>query len=313
MRSGHWIMGIIVILAAVLCFVAAGCSKIENPAEMPQSISNPTDAVDETNEQDVQETTKEPNPEPVKEKEPLEVAFDVEVTGEKGKPVFVVKTNLPDGTEVGLYLMGDELYYEEQFSTVKNGKVESEPFTDEGAALDNYGVFGITMLPADQPEAVQAVIGAKGEFLSGPCVTDLGGYFVISFEKDFGEAQGEGAEKPEEKISEADMKAILESAMAAGFGENCSVYLDGVIFTASAWQDGMAMTALLAQGGNAEAAIAWDQVRTSTVAASKSLQEMLNNNGFSDYLAVVNILNDANRDNILLCVMAGMVVTDAAE
>lgn len=255
MRSIHWIGEIIVILAAVLCLVAAGCSKIENPAVIPYSNSDfpgmayedAVSAIREAGFVNIQEATVKP------------------IIGTPG--------------------------------TVKSVSVNGELSFSKGRTWENNVPVVITYYAEEQaaPEPAEAAAQDDAE--------------------DFGAAiedQGEGPEEPEEKISEADMKAILESAMAAGFGENCSVSLDGVIFTASAWQDGMAMTALLAQGGNAEAAIAWDQVRTSTVAASKSLQEMLNNNGFSDYLATVNILNDANHDNILLCVMAGMIVTDAA-
>lgn len=240
-------------------------------------------------------------------KEKLEVTFDIEVTGEEGKPVFVIETNLPDDTELELSLLWDDMFsYEDQTTTVKGGKAKSEPFTDNGEPLSGYSAFGITMFPASQPESVQSIIGEMGEYLTGSMVVTVDTYSYVWMEKTFGTEQ----EKPQEKISEDDMKAVIENALAAGFGDDYSVSLEGVVYTANVWQDGMAATALLAKDGNADTVVIWEQIRQTTTAATEKLQKLLEDNGHRDHLVVVNVLNDTNKENILLSVVAGMVVSD---
>lgn len=248
-----------------------------------------------------------PEPESEPEKEPLEVTFDIEVTGEKGKPVFVIETNLPNNTELGLYLFGDNLYYDEQTAVVKDGKVESAPFTNDGVALTGYSTFGISMLPASQPESVQAIVGANGEYLAGPAVVVMDTYSYITTEKDFGEDQG----ATQKKKSKEDMKTTIESALATAFGDNYSVSLEDTVYTVNTWQDGLAVLAVLAQNGNKESLTTWEQIKQSTIDASESLQKLLENNGLGDYTVILNIVNDVNRENVLLTVTYGLVFYDS--
>ena len=249
----------------------------------------------------------EPEPEPVKS-EPIEVTFNIEVTGEEGKPVFEIETNLPDDTELDLSLLWDDKFnYEDQTAVVKDGKAQSEPFTDNGGPLSGYSAFGITMFPANQTKSVQAVIGEHGEYITGPMVETVDGYSYVWMEKSF---NAEPEEQQETNISEEDMKAIIERSLATGFGDDCSVSLDGTVYTVNAWQDGLAVLSVLAQNGDASSLAAWEQITQTTVDASEQLQKLLEENGLGDHIAVVNIVNDANKENILLTAMYGMVFYD---
>lgn len=254
------------------------------------------------------EPESEPEPEPAKA-EPIEVTFNIEVTGEEGKPVFVIETNLPDGTELDLSLLWDDLFnYEDQTAVVKDGKAQSEPFTDDGEPLSGYSAFGITMFPANQPESVQAVVGEQGEHLTGSMVVTADNYSYVWMEKRFDTEQGE--QKQGTNISESDMKAIIESALATGFGDTYSVSLDNTIYTVNTWQDGLAALTVLAKNGSSEALTTWNQITQSTVDASESLQKLLGNNGLGDHSVVVNIVNDANKENVLLTVIYGAIIYD---
>ena len=241
------------------------------------------------------------------DQEALEVVFDIEVTGEEGKPVFVIETNLPDDTELELSLLWDDMFsYEDQTAIVKGGKAKSEPFTDNGGPLSGYSAFGITMFPANQPESVQTVIGEMGEYMTGPMVVTMDTYSYVWMEKTFGTEQGEQPEG----IGEADMQAMIEIALAAGFGDDYSVSLDGMVYTVNAWQDGLAVLTVLAQSGNAEAVASWEKIAQTTADASEKLQKLLKDNGLEDHSVVVNIVNDANKENVLLTAMYGVVTYD---
>lgn len=262
-------------------------------------------------EQEAQEKPQKPEAEPERsaDQDALEVTFDIEVTGEEGKPVFAIETNLPDGTELDLSLLWDDLFnYEDQTAVVKDGKAQSKPFTDNGGPLSGYSAFGITMFPANQPESVRAVVGEQGEHLTGPMVVTVDNYSYVWMEKRFDTEQGE--QKQGTNISESDMKAIIESALATGFGDTYSVSLNDAVYTVNTWQDGLATLTVLAQSGNSEAITTWNQITQSTVDASESLQKLLENNGLGDHSVVVNIVNDANKENVLLTVIYGAVIYD---
>ncbi len=112
----------------------------------------------------------------------LEVTLDVSSEAQGGKVVFTVETNLPDNTELMLSLSDGSGYLAQTKVYVKNGSAVSEGFTNRGEPLSgDYSLNVLMPLPKLQPENVIAVIGTKGEFMSGPFVADavLGGSKTI--------------------------------------------------------------------------------------------------------------------------------------
>ena len=108
----------------------------------------------------------------------LEVTLDVSSEAQDGKVFFTVETNLPDETELMLSLSDGSGYLAQTKAYVKNGVAVSEGFTNRGEPLSgDYSLNVLMPLPKLQPENVIAVIGTKGEFMTGPFVTDavLGG------------------------------------------------------------------------------------------------------------------------------------------
>ena len=92
----------------------------------------------------------------------------VSTSGESGKPVFTVETNMPDETEFVLTLQSED-YTQQQTVVVAGGSGRSEAFTSGGGPLFS-GKYTLTVAmsqPSQQPEGVRAVLGDNGENLIG--------------------------------------------------------------------------------------------------------------------------------------------------
>ncbi len=237
----------------------------------------------------------------------LTVTADISVSGEEGKPVFTVQTNLPDGTVLAAELAGEEddnaAYFEQREITVQGGEAKTEPFTIDGEPLTGTYRFGVVMLPAEQSEQVQEVVGAAGEALKGSLLKTEGDYTYLMTSLEYVSP----VEKAGEKISEEEMKQKLEAALSSGFGDDYSISAEGYVYTVSVWQDGLAMTAALAQAGDKDAKETWNKIMYTTMQASDSLQELLIESGYDDYMVQVQVLNDQNHENTLLTAFYGLV------
>jgi len=88
-------------------------------------------------------------------------------------PTIYGTTNLPDGAELMLTLARTEVQYVAQKKmTVKNGKFMAAGFSDQGSPLTpgKYAVEIVLVASALNPPNVQAVIGKRGELMTGPLV-----------------------------------------------------------------------------------------------------------------------------------------------
>lgn len=249
----------------------------------------------------------------------FEVTAEIEVGGEDGKPVFTIDTNLPDGTVLSAELSLDfapdnmeEDYVVSQEITVQDGVAQTEPYTlGNGEALTNKNGkyrFGIVMFPWEQTEQVQEIVGHAGEAMLGDAVEQDDEYSYIAISTEYQSP----IEAEVEKISEEELMERFEQALS-GFGDNCEISVDGYVYTVSVWQDGLAMTATLAQAGNEAMAEEWDEIVYTTMQASASLQELLDASGYGDYMVQVQTLNDLNHDNILLTTMLGVATYNCVE
>lgn len=100
-------------------------------------------------------------------------------------PVIVGSTNLPDGTILTVYLLGDppacvpRCGLEYNTATVQNGRFTSSLRGPSPLISDSYTVDIVTPMAHIQPDTVQSVIGKFGERLRGAYVVRLqGGKYV---------------------------------------------------------------------------------------------------------------------------------------
>ena len=249
--------------------------------------------------------------------EKLKVYLETSVEGEQDKPVFSVRTNLPDGTVISMELDDDTTVdMTQQDVVVKNGKAVSEPFEIKSDAINDTFYFSMMMLPgSEQPDKVNEIVGESGELLDGEWVEEyIDGYYCIAAYYDY-DVQGQSVslyqsqeESEQQETATEDspeqVKAALKDVLS-GFGENCTISLEGYLYTVNVWQDGLANTALLATMGNASGIEAWNKVVQSTEDASENLQIIVMANGGENYMVQLNLLNDQNTDNVLLTAMWG--------
>lgn len=109
------------------------------------------------------------------------------------------------------------------------------------------------------------------------------------------------------------MTALLDNALKSGFGSDYRLDKDDTGYTIYIWSDGNAMCAALAKAGNTEQKKAWQDIVSTTVDASLTIQNKLEENGYDDYVSVVNILNDVDHDYVLCTAAMGVLLFDCTE
>lgn len=117
------------------------------------------------------DTTTEPQQAPE-----IEVSLDVSVKKNGGKPMFTVKTNLPDEAVLMLTLNGND-YRGQTDAVVKNGVAKSKPYSSDGKKLSSgkYTLEVSMSEPRLQSDNVRAIVGENGENMTGEYVqtTDI--------------------------------------------------------------------------------------------------------------------------------------------
>ena len=130
------------------------------------------------------------------------------------------------------------------------------------------------------------------------------------------------ADPAEEKDTELDLEtrlALFETAVKASLSQNeangvtYDVKVEETQATINMWSDGVAMGAALAATGDSSAKEAWTSMVGNICSMSSSMSELADSAGLEDYLCCVNVLNDQNKDNVLLSTLNGVVVYDAVE
>lgn len=92
-----------------------------------------------------------------------------------GKVMIKGNTNLPDQTELIISITNEKVGFEGS----DNSKVEKGQFStgllgyDSGLRAGRYTVEIVMPIPSTQPDYVKKIIGASGEYLSGPLVSEL--------------------------------------------------------------------------------------------------------------------------------------------
>lgn len=111
-----------------------------------------------------------------------------------------------------------------------------------------------------------------------------------------------------------EMGPLLDSIICQNFDEDkYTLEYDDSGVTLSLWEDGLSLGAALAASGNADAKTAWDEMTDNIIYMSNSMTDAMDSMGIQNTIVTINILNEQNPDNVLLCVMNGVVVYDSTE
>lgn len=127
-------------------------------------------------------------------------------------------------------------------------------------------------------------------------------------------ACGSSAPKETEqpKLTLDEVKTEFDSALAQTFGETgeYSISQQQNIIIINVWSEGMTADALKAQKDD-QYKEGWNEMVEKFLTAQASLQKKLDDNGHSDIVAMLNIVNDINHDRMLLVVAKHQVMYDA--
>ncbi len=103
---------------------------------------------------------------------------------------------------------------------------------------------------------------------------------------------------------------LIESVLKENF-ENYTISHDDSIITVNVWEDGIAMGAVLAAAGNEQYKTSWDELVENQKGLCKSMCDFVDTLGLDDVMVMVNVLNDGNKDNVLLSIAEGIVIYDS--
>lgn len=104
--------------------------------------------------------------------------------------------------------------------------------------------------------------------------------------------------------------SLIESILKENF-DNYSISHEDSIITINVWDDGIALGALLAANGNEEFKASWAEMAENQKFFCESISDFVDTIGLDDVVVVVNVLNDGNKDNVLLSVMEGVIIYDS--
>ena len=250
----------------------------------------------------------------------FEPTIEIETSGEEGWPEFIIKTNLPDKSELTLTLSDDNYYSEQQDVTVSKGEAKSKKFMeDKGMPLAGDYTLVIVMLPENQKSKVQKQIGAAGETLTGELIetsTENGSKYVFYetvYHSPYTKGEIESALTPDKTLEE--VATLIERDLSTAFADNTdyhyTVSTDEGGVTVTVWTDGIAATAAAAKIGDASSVDSWNELTKNTKAAAQRLQKSyLDTSGYSDKIVLMNIANDKDTSKVLYQTYKGLIVYD---
>lgn len=100
---------------------------------------------------------------------------------------------------------------------------------------------------------------------------------------------------------------LLESVIKENF-EHYEIYHENGIIIFNTWEQGIALGVTLAKEGNAENLAAWNDFIENQKEFSLTLCDFVDTLGLDETMVMVNILNDGNKENVLLSIAEGVVV-----
>ena len=162
------------LVSLIMLTLLCACNNPNNAAETDSSVTSSNDV-----------TADRVSPSHPQE---FEVTLSAENITSNGKPIFEVTSNLPDNTELLLTLENASGFTAQDKVTLQNGQGRSSEFSEYGDPLSGTYTLNIAMrMPALQDQAVQDVIGGKGEYMTGDVVKEssMGDSVYNSIEAEF--------------------------------------------------------------------------------------------------------------------------------
>lgn len=105
---------------------------------------------------------------------------------------------------------------------------------------------------------------------------------------------------------------LLESVIKENF-ENYEIYHEDGIIILNLWEPGIAVCATLAAEGNAENLAAWNDFIENQKEFCLTLCDFVETLGLDETMVMVNVLNDLNKENVLLSIAQGVVISNCVE
>lgn len=152
----------ILLLVLASALVMGGCGTSEAVSEGIR------DGIESVSEPVHEETTSEPTE--------FEVFVNVIGYWNDNKAAFDIETNLPDETSLMVSLRKGDYNTDVNFTAqdvvvVSGGKATCEGFSNKGSKLTGDFDLSVSMsIPKFQSDAVQAVVGTSGEYMTGPLI-----------------------------------------------------------------------------------------------------------------------------------------------
>ena len=91
---------------------------------------------------------------------------------------------------------------------------------------------------------------------------------------------------------------------------SCKVKRDGNIVTVQMWSPGLALSATSALLGDAASLRDWNDIAQSTVLLCNECQKIFDRNSHREITVTVTVMNDVNRDNVILGAASGILFYD---
>ncbi len=107
------------------------------------------------------------------------------------------------------------------------------------------------------------------------------------------------------------MKVEFDKILSENFGENYTLEVDDTSTTVNIWGDGIAAGAALAASGDSTTLSTWNAMLDSLSEMSKNISAIPTTLELDDnYYCCINVLNDLNKDNVLVSIVNGIVIYD---
>ena len=133
---------------------------------------------------------------------------------EVGKPIVSGQTNLPSQTSLMISIDSEDGFTAQAKAAVVGGRYQAGPFSDKGNGLKTGRYKANVMTPAmfTQPPSVQAILGKKGEKLTGSLVqedNEMGLGRMVEANSSFFIGKSVDAAKKAEGDRKAELREIL--------------------------------------------------------------------------------------------------------
>ena len=199
----------------------------------------------------------------------------------------------------------------------------SEDFANR-VSKDTANVSDLTVswtVPAVDPDRASVVYsyerknGALQE--TGHDISDrLGGEDAVSGDQETADGSvpaGDAAEEQDQEEALAAILAAMEEKLKDSYGPNYTLTHDDSAVQIGVWRDGVADAAVYAHNGDESYLSRWRTLVSTIQSLSSTLSDTLNTAGIENRQVILSVVNDQNRDNVLLTVTDGQVTYNWVE